>query len=65
MYAYRREHDGKKVLVVLNFTEKKTVIQMPEAGNVGETLINNYDHFSIRKNEILLLPYQALIFELK
>ncbi|MCC6414146.1 MAG: alpha-glucosidase [Saprospiraceae bacterium] len=65
VYAYTRELDGKKVLVVLNFTEKKTVIQMPEAGNVGETLINNYDHFSIRKNEILLLPYQALIFELK
>ena len=64
VYAYTRELDGKKVLVVLNFTEKKTVIQLSEAASIGETLINNYNHFSIRKNEILLLPYQAIIFEL-
>jgi oligo-1,6-glucosidase len=62
--AYTRELDGKKMLVVLNFSEKKTNINLKEAGAVKETLINNYDTINVKKTNILLLPYQGVVFAL-
>ncbi len=65
IYAYTREKDGKKVLVLLNFSDKKSRIEMPEIGAQKGILINNYDAVEQQNNAVTLQPYQAIIFRLE
>jgi oligo-1,6-glucosidase len=61
VYAYTRELNGKKLLVLLNFTNK------PASANTGidvrkaKVLIDNYGSNSSNGS---LQPYEAVIFEL-
>ena len=65
IYAYTRILDNEKVLVVLNFSENKSDIELPEIGNIGTTIINNYQNVDISEgNKINLLPYQAVLFKI-
>ncbi|QHT70731.1 alpha-glucosidase [Rhodocytophaga rosea] len=64
IYAYTRTLEGKKMLVLLNFTSKTTRIQLQEMGSVKETLINNYSSVKMEEGEVSLQPYQAVIFSL-
>jgi oligo-1,6-glucosidase len=65
VYAYTRTLNGKKVLVVLNFSAKNVVFNLPAAtGKTGEVLINNLAHYQIKDGSINLKPYQALIVRL-
>jgi oligo-1,6-glucosidase len=64
LYAYTREYEGKKLLVVLNFTDKE--IQLALNGiDLAKTqlLLGNYPEVS-GKSEVLR-PYEAKIFELR
>ncbi len=66
VYAYTRTLDDKKVVVVLNFTDHDSSIQLVEAKNAVHTpLINNYENVTIKDDEIIVKPYQAVIFALQ
>jgi len=62
VYAFAREWNGKKMLVLLNFTNHpasaKTGIKLSNA----KMILNNYSHASSGEN---LQPYEAAVYELK
>ena len=66
VYAYTRVFNDKKVLVVMNFSDKDVMFDVPSTiGKAGNVLINNLDHYKIEKGKLSLKPYQAIIIRLK
>jgi oligo-1,6-glucosidase len=61
VYAYAREADGKKFLVLLNFTAKESVAKTGIDISKAKLLIDNYSAASANG---VLRPYEAAIFEL-
>jgi oligo-1,6-glucosidase len=64
IYAFTRTLNNAKVLVLLNFTNHDSSIELTEIGTINEALINNYSNVEVSKNNIQLKPYQAIIFKL-
>ena len=61
IYAYTRELDGKKMLVLLNFSTKKATLKTDLNTKKAKLLINNYTgKSSVSK----LRPYEAAIYQL-
>lgn len=65
IYAYTRSLDDRKVLVLLNFSEKVAEISLPEIEQMDKVLINNYEDFDVVQKSAELKPYQAVILEIK
>jgi oligo-1,6-glucosidase len=65
IYAYTRTLDGVETLVMLNMSYTTQSAQIDQIGDGFEVLINNYDYFDISDSSINLMPYQAIVFELK
>ena len=65
IYAYTRSSENNKMLILLNFSENNTSITIPEIKAIQDTLINNYNACKIEANTVELMPYQAVIFQLK
>ncbi|WP_282034306.1 alpha,alpha-phosphotrehalase [Metabacillus indicus] len=68
LFAYVRNGDGEKLLVINNFYEKETVFTLPE--NIGdefkaEILISNYPDSSESVKEITLRPFESVVYHLK
>lgn len=64
IYAYTRELDGKKMLIVLNFSKNEASTKLDL--KLGKLLLNNYPTASATKSEKLSLrPYEARIYEVK
>lgn len=61
VYAYTRELDGKKMLVLLNFTSKEANVKSGIDLNKAKILISNYNAASVSEN---LKPYEAVILQL-
>ncbi len=61
VYAYTRTLGDQKMLVLLNFSEEESTITLDEAGDLGDTAINNYDDIRIEGKTVRLRPYQAFI----
>ncbi|WP_255486930.1 glycoside hydrolase family 13 protein [Mucilaginibacter sp. SP1R1] len=61
-YAYTREWNGKKLLILLNFRDKKATTQTGIDVGKATVLIGNYNNPS--KNGTLM-PYEAIVYELK
>ncbi len=61
-YSYTRELDGKKLLVMLNFTNKNAATHTGIDMGKTKMLIGNYEHPS---DNDTLRAYEAVIFELK
>ncbi len=64
VYAYTRTWEGKTFLVVLNFAQEKTTINLDLAKKIKKALINNYETINVSGNGISLAPFQGVIFEL-
>jgi len=64
IYAYTRSLDGKKMLVLLNFTDHESSITLPQIKQLAEIQINNYSSLAIINHTITLKPYQAVIVSL-
>lgn len=64
VYAYTREANGKKVLVLLSFRKNGGTFQLDKM-QLGEEWINNMQPLLVNGNIISLKPYQACIVELK
>lgn len=64
VFAYTRELDGKKLLILLNFSEKNTAYTLPISTAKSKIILDNYSNTKkIKKNT--LRPYEAVILELK
>ena len=61
VYAFTREYEGEKWLVLLNFSDTNSTISLPELTRVGEVKINNYEEVNFAGDQVDLLPYQAVI----
>lgn len=61
VYAYTRELDGSKFLIMLNFTKKSSTVNIDIDFNNSKLLLDNYTTPGIGEN---LLPYEARIYEL-
>lgn len=61
IYAYTREYQGKKLLVVCNFYENETTFNLPKELKVNEfeIIISNYDNKLEALEEVKLRPYEA------
>lgn len=65
IYAYTRELENEKMLVLLNFSETNSEILIDNVTSDATIKINNYPNLSIENNKITLEPYQAVIISLK
>jgi oligo-1,6-glucosidase len=61
-YSYTRELDGKKLLVMLNFTNKTATTKTDINVSSSTLLMGNYEHPS---KDGTLKPYEAVIYQLK
>ena len=64
VYAFTRTMDEDKVMILLNFSESNTTIQLEELNLIKETLINNYKVDNIEDGRITLMPYQAIVYRI-
>ncbi len=64
IYAYTRKTDKESMLVLLNFTEKNSEIELPDTMRLHEILIDNLDGVKNIKNKITLGPYQAIVYSI-
>ena len=62
IYAYTRSYEGEEYLVVLNFSEKQSSIQL-EGFDLNTVSINNYEVLNTSDKNVTLEPYQAVIFK--
>lgn len=65
VYAYTRELDGKKVMVLLNFKAGTTSITLDEAMSIDKTMINNFPDLTLEGKKVVLRPYQGVVLEMK
>ncbi len=61
VYAYTREHEGKKLLVLLNFSDANVTANTGIDVSKANILINNYNSKSPNGQ---LRPYESIIYEL-
>jgi len=64
VFAYLRELDGKRVLVLLNFTDKNTTYNLNLKLGKNEVLLNNYNDTTKVKNN-KLRPYESLVIAIE
>ncbi|KAJ9101239.1 hypothetical protein QFC21_003458 [Naganishia friedmannii] len=66
VFAYVKEHEGEKVLVVLNYTGKTVTYTIPsslETGN-AKLLLGTLGKGAIETGKIVLEPWEGLLFKL-
>ena len=61
--AYSREYEENRLFIVANFSRHKVSYKLPEWVKGAEVLLDNYNDDSVRKDVIILNPYQATVFE--
>jgi len=64
VYAYTREMDGQKILVLLNFSKDNASAAIDIKIDKAKLLISNYTGNTLRKDAITLRPYEAVVYEL-
>ncbi|MGL5112012.1 MAG: glycoside hydrolase family 13 protein [Flavobacterium sp.] len=62
VYAYTRELDGQKILVLLNFSSQKSIAKTGINLSKAKVLIHNYPTLS---KTIELRPYEAIIYQIQ
>ena len=65
LYAFTREWEGNKMLVLLNFSQEKVTTPVPVKNGLDKLLLNNYESVFIKDGVVTLEPYQAVIYSLK
>lgn len=65
VYAYTRELNGEKVLVLLSFSDKGGIFTLPENMKLGDEIIgNNKDKLFVNNGIVELKPWQSVIIKL-
>ena len=67
IYAYTRELDNEKLLIILNFSEQTSMFNLPAEIDYieQELLISNYEIEDKDIQDINLQPYEARVYKLK
>ncbi|VTS25959.1 alpha,alpha-phosphotrehalase [Streptococcus pseudoporcinus] len=60
VYAFERELDGQKLLVLNNFFATEVSVNLPECYQNGQVLISNYDNEVSLSDNICLKAYQTI-----
>lgn len=66
VYAYTREGEGQRFLVMLNFTPKSAVAELESDPAGAKTVLNNYgqEELELKSRQVLLRPFEAVVAEL-
>ena len=64
VYAFERQYENEKLLVLNNFYATEVEIDLPVAYQNGQILISNYEDVEVSE-KILLKPYQTLAIYIK
>lgn len=66
VYAYTRELDGEKMLILLNFTNSTATTTLPLDLKKAKLISSNYKESgkALNKNQVTLRPYEAIIYKL-
>ena len=64
VYAYTRELNTHKILVLLNFSKDNASPNIDLKIDKAKVLICNYTDEPLRKDKIILRPYEAVVYEL-
>ena len=59
IYAFEREYEGQKLLVLNNFFAETVELDLPSLYQAGTVLISNYEKVDLT-DKILLKPYQTV-----
>ena len=62
IFAYTRTFDDDQLLVVLNFDDGDTEIEVPGLDAAAELLVDNYDSVSTPDGPLTLRPYEARVY---
>lgn len=62
IFAYIRELNGDKILVVCNFYEKEVEFKYDEEFKNAEILLSNYTDSSLAIDKLKLRPYEAIMY---
>ena len=54
IYAYVRTLGPRRMMVLLNFSARKSSIELPDASGMGDVLINNFETVDVEKNKVFL-----------
>jgi trehalose-6-phosphate hydrolase len=69
IFAYIRNGAGEKLLVINNFYGSETAFELPEditfEGYHSEILLSNYKDSSKEFKQVLLRPYESIVYHLK
>ena len=65
VFAYSRELNGNKIVVVCNFYNKEVNLNFNEDFNNVEILLSNYKDSSILMKDLKLRPYEAIMYRVK
>ena len=64
IYAFTRKGEGQNLMVVLNFSQNSSSIELDKLPTDGSILINNYPNLDTTGRTLNLRPYQAIIYSL-
>lgn len=62
IFAYIRELNGDKILVVCNFYEKEVEFKYDEEFKNAEILLSNYNDSNLAIDKLKLRPYEAIMY---
>ncbi|GGI13968.1 glycoside hydrolase family 13 protein [Gottfriedia solisilvae] len=65
VFAYSRELEDEKLLIVANFTSNKTTFQFTEQYEDATILLTNYEASGVQLDSINLRPYEAIVYKIK
>ena len=65
IFAYTRELNGDKILVVCNFYDKEVTFSFDGEFNHADILLSNYKNSSTLIEKLNLRPYEAIMFRIK
>lgn len=66
LFVFTRRLESKQALVVLNFSDHQTKLTLPSNFKIIKELINNYkEEAMITHNQLILKPWQAILFDYK
>ncbi|GET32094.1 alpha-glucosidase [Prolixibacter bellariivorans] len=64
VYAYTRELNGRKMLILLNFTDHQADAHLPVNMKNAKQLIGNYSEPAKNDNPLSLRPHEAKVYQL-
>ena len=62
LLVYTRKLDDKKLLIITNFTGGNVKYKIPDEFSAAKIMLGNYDSQEKSSEDLILRPYEALVF---